>query len=327
MNLPKPRTLFYLFAIFIPIIFLSCNQPGNKSYPSRPVSFLVPWAPGGMTDLSSRAMAASLQNVLGTPVNVVNRTGGGGVVGHTAISQAQPDGYTLGAVTVEITMMHRMGVTQLTHQDYTPLALMINNPASITVRADAPWENIDELIEEIRNHPGELQASGTARGGIWDLARIGFLEAAGLPESAMPWVPSQGSAPALQELIAEGVDVVTASLSEVDALRKAGQVKTLAVMAEDRLPQFPEIPTLKETGIDWSIGGWVSICAPKNLPAPIRATLDSAIMIAAKDSLFTSSMSQAGSNIQYLHGEKLIHFLTKQDSINGAMMKNAGIGQ
>ena len=176
--------------------------------------------------MTSRMMGAVLQKKIGQTVNVVNRTGGGGVVGHLALSQAAPDGYTVGAVTVEITQLHHMGLTDLTSADYTPLALLVNNPSAITVRADAPWNNLNDLIEAIKNSPGELQASGTARGGIWDLARIGFLEAAGLDKDDVPWVPSQGAAPALQELIAGGVDIVTAALSEVDALRQAGQVKT-----------------------------------------------------------------------------------------------------
>ncbi len=300
---------------------------GQDSYPSRPITYIVPWAAGGMTDMSSRLAAAVLQNKIGEPVNVVNRTGGGGVVGHLALSQARPDGYTIGAVTVEITMMHHMGLTELTYQDYTPLALLLNNAAAVTVRSDAPWNSISELVRYLREHPGELQASGTARGGIWDLARMGFLQAAGLPETAMPWVPSQGAAPALQELLAGGVDVVTASLSEVDAVRQAGEVKVLGVMAEERLAEFPEVPTLKEQGIEWSIGGWVSVCGPANLPAPIEAKLDSAMQVAVKDPEFVNSMMQAGNTVQVITGQALREFMASQDATNGRLLQAAGIGQ
>lgn len=270
-------------------------------------------------------MAATLQKKLGQTVNVVNRTGGGGVVGHLALSQAKPDGYTLGAVTVEITQLHHMGLTDLTYENYTPLALMVNNAAAITVRADASWNTMDELLDHIRSTPGELLASGTARGGIWDLARIGFLQAAGLADSDVPWVPSQGAAPALQELLASGVEIVTASLTEVDALRKAGQVKTLAVMSDERLPAFPEIPTLKEQGIDWSIGGWVSVSTPAGLPAAIRAKLDSVINVASHDPLFTEPMTTAGSNLQYLNALECLDFMKSQDELNGLLMKNSGL--
>ena len=189
----------------------------------------------------------------------------------------------------------------------------------------APWNNIQELIDHIRANPGDLQASGTARGGIWDLARLGFLEAVGFKNEDMPWVPSQGSAPALQELLADGIDVVTTALSEVEALRKAGQVKTLAVMSPERLPSFPDVPTLKEQGIDWSIGGWVSVCAPAGLPEDIRMTLDSVLNVASHDPSFVQSLTKAGSTLQYLNSQDLADFMKSQDELKGQLMKNSGL--
>lgn len=313
-----------LFLLFISFILTQCSPAGSGSdtYPTRPITYIVPWTAGGMTDMTSRVMGAVLQNALGKPVNVVNRTGGGGVVGHLSLAQAAPDGYTLGAMTVEISLLHHTGLTPLTYKDYTPLALLVNNPAAITVRADAPWDSLPELLADIKARPGVLQASGTAKDGIWDLARRGFLQAAGLPETAMPWVPSQGASPALQELLAGGVAVITTSLSEVDALRKAGQVKTLAVMADERLPSFPKVPTLKEYGLDWSIGGWVAICAPAGLAPEIKSRLDSAIQLAVRDSMYLTSLNGAGANLQFLAGEKLEQFLQKQDEINGKLITN-----
>jgi len=323
-------TIITGFSVILTVaVFLSCQsgQASLDDYPSRPIKYIVPWAAGGMTDISSRIMGSVLQKKLGQTVNVVNRAGGGGVVGHLALSAAKPDGYTIGAVTVEITQLYHMGLTDLNYENFTPLALMIHNPAAITVRADAPWNNLEELINDIELNPGKLLASGTARGGIWDLARIGFLESAGLSNSDMPWVPSQGSAPALQELIASGIDVVTASLSEVNALRKAGQVKTLAVMADERLSAFPDIPTLKEQSIDWSIGGWVSICAPAGLDPPVKMKLDSAIYAASTDPAYIESLTKTGSLITYMDSDNLAQFMKNQDSTIAELMKNAGFTQ
>lgn len=326
------RLLFFTLITASCFLLTQCDSAGGESgggddYPRRPLTYLVPWSAGGMTDMSSRITATVLQEALGQSVNVVNRTGGGGVVGHLAISAAQPDGYNIGAVTVEISMLHHMGLTELDYTSYTPLALLINNAAAVTVRADAPWNTLEELIAAIKANPGSLKASGTARGGIWDLARIGFLKAIGEPASALPWVPSQGSAPALQELLAEGVDVVTASLSEVDALRQAGQVKTLGVMSEERLSRFPDVPTLKEQGYDWSIGGWVSVCAPAGLPEDIKSKLVSALQEATKSDDFTTALENAGSTIQLKFGEELETFMARQDQVNGELMREAGIAQ
>lgn len=319
----------HLFVLLAACLFAGC-QPSSttkQAYPARPIRYIVPWNPGGGTDTSSRALAAVLQEALGQPVNVLNRTGGGGVIGHLALSQARPDGYTLGAVTVEITMMHTMGLTDLTYENYTPLALLMNNPAAITVRADAPWDTLDDLLADLRAQPGDHLASGTSRGGIWDLARIGFLKAAGLPENAMPWVPSQGAAPALQELLAGGVSVVTAALAETDALRKAGQVKVLAVMADDRLDVAPDVPTLKEQGIDWSLGGWVAIGAPAGLPDDVRATLNEAIRTVANDPAYQDPLRQAGFHLQFLPAEDFAVFIKEQDRVNGELLRLAGLNR
>jgi len=321
--------LFTLLSLLL-ILNTGCqNSTGGNpdEFPTRPITFLVPWAAGGMTDLSSRALSAVLQKHIGQSVNVINRTGGGGVIGHLALSQARPDGYTIGAVTVEITMMHNMGLTKLNYHDYTPLSLIIDNAASVTVRSDAPYNNLQDLLDQIRANPGDLKASGTARGAIWDLARIGFLNAAGLQDSDLPWVPSQGAAPALQELIAGGVDVVTASMSEVDALRRAGQVKTLAVMADDRLSKFPDVPTLKELGIDWQSSGWVSVCAPQGIPEAAKVKLESAIKAAMEDPEFVNALTSAGSNIRSIQGQSLVDFIAQQDEKNTSAMESAGLKQ
>jgi tripartite-type tricarboxylate transporter receptor subunit TctC len=315
------RVLVYALAL----AFLVAGSGLAQDYPTRPINVTVPWGAGGGTDTASRALAAVLQERLGQPVNVVNRTGGGGVVGHLHTAQAAPDGYSLGAITVEITMMHWTGLTDLTYEDYTPLALMINNPSAVTVRADAPWETLDELIEHIRENPGELTASGTALGGIWDLARIGFLREAGLPEDSLRWVPSQGAAPAFAELLAGAVDVVTAALAEASALLAAGEVRVLGVMADERIEAFLDVPTLAEQGIDWSIGGWAGIAGPAGLPEDVAATLDEAIGEAMNDPEFLEAMRQFGANVQYLSAAEFAEFLAEQDRVNRELLEAAGV--
>ena len=190
----------------------------SPSYPNGPIEMAVPWAAGGGTDSVSRFVGSQLADRLGTQVNVVNRDGGGGVIGHTAIANAKPDGSTIGMATVEITMMHWQGLTDLSYKDITPISQVNSDPSGITVAADAPWQTIEELLEAARSNPGEIVGSGTAIGGIWDLARAGMLIEAGMDPNAIRWVPSAGAAPALQELAAGGIDVSFSSLAENDTL-------------------------------------------------------------------------------------------------------------
>ena len=130
----------------------------------------MPWGAGGGTDATARIIGSLLEKELGQPVNVVNRTGGSGVVGHAAIASAAPDGYTIGLATVEIGMMHWQGLTELTGARTRRSALVNADPAGIQVRADAPYKNVSDLLAAIKANPGKFKASGTGQGGIWHLA-------------------------------------------------------------------------------------------------------------------------------------------------------------
>ena len=161
-----------------------------QAYPARPVTVIVPWGAGGGTDATARIVAALLEKDLGQPFNVVNRTGGSGVVGHSAIASAQPDGYTIGMLTVEISMMHWQGLTELAPTSYTPLALMNEDPPGISVSASSPYKTVKELADAIKAAPpGKMKASGTGQGGIWHLALVGWMKAMGLPANQVGWVP------------------------------------------------------------------------------------------------------------------------------------------
>ncbi|MDP3338519.1 MAG: tripartite tricarboxylate transporter substrate binding protein, partial [Rhodoferax sp.] len=237
----------------IAALAVACSfSAAHAAWPERPITLIVPWAAGGGTDATARIVGALLEKELGQPVNVVNRAGGNGVVGHQAIAGAQADGYTLGMITVEISMMHHQGLTQLTPKNYTPLALMNVDPAAVTVSVASPYKNMDDLMKAIRANPGKLKASGTGQGGIWHLALAGMLKDLKLEASAVPWVPSNGAAPAMLELAAGGVDIVTAALPEARSLIDAGKARPLAVMADAPAALYPNVPTLKSaTGSGW----------------------------------------------------------------------------
>ncbi len=294
-------------------------------YPSRPIQLIVPWAAGGGTDRIARMVATLLERELGQPVTVVNRTGGSGAVGHTAGATATPDGHTITMVTVELTMMHWMGLTPLTYREFTPVALLNIDPAGVQVAATSEWKTLPQLLDYVRAHPGRVKASGTGKGGIWDLARAGMLKAAGIPIDAMPWVPSTGAATGLQELVAGGVQVVTASLVEGRPLIEAGKVRPLAHMADQRDPAFPDVPTLKELGINWSVGAWRGIAAPKGTPPEIVAVLEKALAKIVQGQEFVAFMKAAPFGILWKPASEFARFLEEQDRTMGALMKEAGL--
>lgn len=319
------RKCVALFLTFGLLISLGIGGAAAADYPKRPITMICPWGAGGGTDACSRIISTLLKKELGVPVNVVNRTGGGGAIGHTAMATAKPDGYTIGMPTVEITMMHWMGLTEITYKDMVPIALVNADPAGINVLTKSPWKTYKDLEEYVRKNPGKLKDSGTGQGGIWHLAMAGWLKAAGLNPTDIKWIPSKGAAPALQDLMAGGIDMSTCSLPEAATLIEAGRVRPLAIMADERDPKYPDTPTLKELGIDWTTAAWRGIAAPKGTPKEIIDILEKAIAKVHKSPEFIKFMNNRGYGMVWKNSKDFAAMLEKADKDNGEVMKAAGI--
>src|SRR6187431_3653020 len=309
---------------------ISLSSPASaQAYPARPVTVIVPWGAGGGTDATARIVAMLLEKDLGQPVNVVNRTGGSGVVGHSAIASAPPDGYTIGMITVEISMMHWQGLTELTPKSYTPLALMNEDPPGIQVSSSSPYKTVKELAEAIKAAPpGKFKASGTGQGGIWHLALVGWMQAMGLAPNHVAWVPSNGAAPAMQDLAAGGLDLTTCSVPEARAIIEAGKARSLALMSEKRNPAFPDVPTLKEAmGIDYSTGAWRGIAGPKGLPADVATKLTASLKKVYDSKEFKDFMSNRGFGVVWGDAAAFAKFMEEGDAKMGDAMKAAGLAK
>ena len=301
----------------------------QPQWPIRPVSLICPWGAGGGTDATARVLAAILEKNFGQPFNVINRTGGSGVVGHSAIAHAPSDGYTLGMITVEITMMHHQGLSPLKPTSYRPLALLNLDPPGIQVNTNAPYKSVKALADAIKASPaGQFKASGTGHGGIWHLALIGWLRAMGLPAKHVTWVPSNGAAPAMQDLAAGGVDIVTCSVPEARAMIDAGKARSLAVMATQRNPIFKDVPTLKESlDIDYSLGAWRGIAAPKGLPDPIADRLAVALKQAFDSNIFQDFMRARGFGMRWADAAEFANFMAEGDKLMAAAISAAGLAK
>lgn len=300
----------------------------HAQYPQRPVQLIVPWGAGGGTDATARIIASLLEKELKQPFNVVNRTGGSGVVGHQAIASAAPDGYTLGMITVEITMMHWVGLTPLKHTDYAPIGLVNADPAGVHVRIDSPHKSVKDLLAAIKASPGKMKASGTGQGGIWHLAIAGLLKDQGIDPGALPWVPSNGAAPGLQDMVAGGVDVVPCSVPEARAMIDAGKVRALAIMDANPPALYPNVPTLKkELGTDWAIAAWRVIAAPKGIPADAQKTLVPALKKVYDSKEYKDFMASRGFGTIWADPEGTTKFMAASDASLGAALKAVGLAK
>jgi len=327
-RLSRRKFLNAVMAMIAVAGLLAAGAANAQSYPSRPITLIVPWAAGGGTDATARIIGSLLEKELGQPVNVVNRAGGSGVVGHAAIASAAPDGYTIGLATVEIGMLHWQGLTELTGASYTPLALVNADPAGVQVRVDAPYKTIGELLAAIKANPGKLKASGTGQGGIWHLALAGLLRDQKIDPASVPWVPSNGAAPGLQDMVAGGVDIAPVSLPEARSLIDAGKVKSLVIMNDKPSLLYPNVPTLKAAiGSDWTMAAWRGMVAPKGIPPEARDKLAAALkkIVASKD--YTEFMSSRGFGVIYAEPDEFGKFMAKSDADLGATMKAVGIAK
>jgi tripartite-type tricarboxylate transporter receptor subunit TctC len=304
-------------------------SPAAADYPERPITLIVAWDAGGGTDTLARMFAAGMEEELGVRVNVVNRTGGGGVVGHSAIANAQPDGYTLGVGSMEITLYDALGLAPLNAESFTPIMRLAAIPSGVSVAADSDYEDLDDLVQAIKDSPpGTFAASGCGVGCAWHLALGGWLQAEGLEPDRVRWVPGLGGAPALQDVVAGGLELTTASAAESRSMREAGMVRTLVVMHDERQEAFPDIPTLEETrGTDWTMATWFALVGPPGLPDDVAARLDEAAEVVFESERFQEFMAERGYVPVGTGPEETAEFMREFGDSMAALIDDLGIAQ
>jgi tripartite-type tricarboxylate transporter receptor subunit TctC len=309
-------------------LVLGLSGPARAAFPERPITLIVPWAAGGGTDAVARQVAMMLERDFKQPVNVVNRTGGSGVVGHTAIASAPADGYTFGLITLEINQMHWVGLTDLTWEGFTPLALVNQDLAALFVKTDSPHKSAKELFAHIKANPGKVVASGSGQGGSWHAALAGLMEVEGISPNSIRWVPATGAATALTDLAAGGVEFVSCSLPEAEALVKAGRIRALVFMSPKRAANFPDVPTVEEAlGKKWYKGVWRGFAAPKGLPKEIATQYETAIKKIWDSAEFQEFMNKRGFDLVYGDSAKFAEFMKTDNVDNGNTLRSLGLAK
>ena len=313
-------TILRLVGVLAALAAAGCASQGR--FPNAPILLVCPWAAGGGSDRVARLLATLLEQDLDVPVNVVNVTGGDGVTGHSRGALARNDGYTITLITVEIATLHWRQMTSIGYRDFAPIGLVNRDAAAVFVRSDAPWPTLRSLEQAIRAAPGTLRASGTATAGIWHLALAGWLDAVGLQPADITWVSIAGSAPSLQELMAGGIDIVVCSLAEARPLLNAGRVRSLGVMANERVPQFALVSTLKEQGVDFSLGTIRALAVPRDVAPDRILTLADAVRRVVHSDAYRSSMATGGFTPAYEEPAELVRTLEQTDGRLGALLRS-----
>lgn len=287
------------------------------AYPEKGISVICPWSAGGGTDACLRAFSEAMGKELGVTLTVDNQTGGGGILGHQAIADAEPDGYTIGMITFELSTYKKLGTSELTWESYEPLCRVNTDAAAITVNAEWAKANnitdLDSYIEYCKAHPGEVQMGGSSNASVWHIAGGYLMEATGIDIQMITY--QEGAATAVQNAASGFIQGVTVSMAEARSFIESGHLICLGVMDEERNASFPDVPTCKEQGYDITYFTQRGMAVPKGIDPAIKAKLEAACAKAIEDPSFVEFMNNNGQTISYLDAAGYTEFL-KQSEID-----------
>jgi len=308
---------------------LSFACAASAAWPERPVTIIVPAGAGGGTDGTARLLAKQLQDELKQPFNVVNNGQGGGIVGHTQISTARPDGYTLGIV-YNYYQWKMMGQADINHTMFTPIAMYNVDPAALLVNVNSPFKTGKEALDAIKADPGKYKIGcGGACGGSWHIPNAEIFIKYGINPARPVMVPSAGGALSNQDLASGGLDLAVGSLPEGKPLIEAGKLRALYVISPGRQgAPFQDVPTAKEAiGIDMEGGAFRMVAGPKGLPADIARILETTLEKIWKSQEFQDGMKQRNFGTKWLSSKDTVAFMQQHEKSLSETMKALGLAK
>jgi tripartite-type tricarboxylate transporter receptor subunit TctC len=305
------RTVWPLLAACLaaPLVALAPVQDAQaQSLPDGAVNFIIPVAVGGGTDMTFRALTEATRPHLGHNIVVVNLPGAGGAIGLAQAATKPANGLNLNSYTSEIFTLPIFSPAPFSGKDFRPIILVNEDPACLVVPADSKFSTLESFIAEAKAQPGRISVGNSGFGNIWHLSASAFAKKAGLDLLQIPYT---GAAPTLQAVLGGHIQAFVASPPEVAPQVAGGKLKILAVMSDQRNAAFPDVPTLKEKGIDLSIGTWRAIGAPAGTSDAAVKVLHDAFAKGMQEKSFIEFMNQRGLTIRYMNTKELSEFVAR----------------
>jgi tripartite-type tricarboxylate transporter receptor subunit TctC len=290
------------------------------AYPERPIRLVVPWAAGGDTDVIYRTFAPLMQKHLGGTIVIANVGGASGTKGAREAKDAAADGYTLFAVHDSIHSTYYTGVADVNYSDFEPICLVSATPSIVTASPKTPWKDMKALLADAKTKPGQITVGAT-------LGSTSHFFPAMVEQAAklkFKYVSYEGTAPRMNALLGGHIDLAESNLTQ-KGKADAGQLKFLAIASDKRHPELPDVPTLKELGIDVEYAVNRGLLAPKGTSAEALGKLRAACGAAAKNPSFAESMKKHGTVVRYLDHNAYAGFLRKNDALNKDLAKELGM--
>ncbi len=292
-------------------VALGQSAAAQEPYPSRPITVVAPFPPGGVADLTARPVGAAMEKALRQPVGVVNKTGAAGAVGMQFVATSKPDGYTLLLALSSISIIPEADKLfgrppAFTVDQFAPIALISADPTVLVVRAESPWKTAREFIEDARKRPGQISYSSSGIYGTLHMATELLSHAAGIN---LRHVPYPGAGPALTAVLGGHVDALASGPAVVLPHIKAGKLRALAGWGERRVAALPDVPTFKELGYpEAEFYIWAGLFAPRGTPEPVLQKLRDALRVAVNDPEFKSAMDKLQTPVAFKQGEEFQKF-------------------
>jgi tripartite-type tricarboxylate transporter receptor subunit TctC len=292
------------------------------AYPDRPIKLVVPWAAGGDTDNIFRPFAPLLQKHLGGTVVIANVGGASGTKGAKEVKDSPADGYTLYAVHDYIHSTYYTGVSDVQYSDFEPICMVSSTASVLTASPKTPWKTWQEFLADAKNRPGQISVGAT-------LGSTSHFFPALIEQSAkikFKYVSYEGLAPRMNAILGGHIDLTDANLTQKGKV-EAGELKFLAIATEKRSPELPNIPTLKELGVDVVYDVNRGIMVPKGTPADVIAKLGTACAAAAKEPAFAEALKKQGTDVRYMDRATYSAWLKKNDDLNKNLAKDLGLSK
>jgi tripartite-type tricarboxylate transporter receptor subunit TctC len=275
----------------------------EDAYPSRPITIISPFPPGGATEVVTRPLAATMEPILKQPLVIETKAGAAGQVGAQAAATAKPDGYTILSHITSISGFAEVDrlfgrPVKFTNADFIPIARVVADPCVLLVNDKQPYKTLKELVDDVNKRPNELIFSSSGLYGALHIPLALFAKAAG--GLKMRHLPTAGGGPALTALLGNNSQVLVSSISASLPQIRAGKARPLAMFGAARAKSLPDVPTMRELNYDLEYYLWVGFFAPKGTPEPIITTLRNAIRQGAHSQQFAGALTNLGQELAYL---------------------------
>ena len=324
----KVNSGFYVLCaavlVFMVGFFPSWGIAKEKEYPSREINLYVGAPPGGSLDISGRVIAKILAKPIGQPVIVVNKPGGTQTISFSFVANSKPDGYTLAYILNPYLIMKKLEEPTLPFEadKFTWLGSMYKFNFMLTVKADSPWKTYEDFVDYARKNPEKVIIGSDGAGGAQHITQLQFAEMAGFK---FKHVPFAGGGPAVQALLGGHVNAVTTSPGPTSAYLKSGDLRYLVSFSEKKNQEYPDIPTIKEKGLNLFAGGWMAFAGPKGLPADVSEKLIKTLKEAALAEEAKALFKKMGWEHEYRTPQECLKMWKEEAAMFGKEMKKLGM--